>query len=531
MAYKTQKRTVLITTSGIGTKLGELTTYTNKALVKVGKKPALSYIIESYPKNTRFVITLGHFGEHIREFISLAYPELSVTFVPVRVYTGKGSSLVHSMLSASKYLQQPFIYHAADTIVYQRIPEPTKNWAGGYTSDNTSQYASFDVVDGTIQVFHEKGNMNPDYVHIGLVGVHDFASFWKGVRHLKKQFPNNEGLSDVDVLQHMLENNVQFTPKIFDPWYDVGNVDSLQVARQSIHDSFHILDKPSESIYLFDRSVVKFFSDEKIAADRVKRAKALGKLVPSIESATKHFYRYKYANGELLASVITPATFPNFLDWAFDHMWKKEHEVSQEKFRSTCYEFYYTKTIQRTSEFLKTRNIKDSASSINGQEVPSLSKLLKMVDFTWLADAKQTSFHGDFIPDNIIKTSKGYTLLDWRQNFGGLLRGGDMYYDISKLNHNLVINHDIINNNHFTIERKGNVVTCDIFRSQRLVECQEVLKRYLLIRGLDMKKLEVLTPILWLNMSPLHSHPYDLFLFYFGKFQLWKALTKELPTN
>src|SRR3989344_4746158 len=526
MPYKKQKMTVLITTSGVGSKLGDLTTYTNKALVKIGKKPALSYIMESYPTDTHFVITLGHFGEHVKEFISLAYPKLSVTFVPVRVYSGPGSSLVRSIFSARKELQKPFIYHASDTIVHQRIPAPEENWAGGHKSDTTSQYASFDVLDGTIQAFYPKGSLHPDYLHIGLVGVKDYAVFWKCAQKLLTQLPSKEDLSDVDILAAMIEKGSKIAPHSFNPWYDVGNVDSLHATREAIHDSFHILDKPSESIYLFERSVVKFFSDETIARDRVKRAKALGKLVPTIEASTKHFYKYKYAKGDLLASVITPTTFPHFLDWAFANMWKSEREVSQDKYRSICYNFYYTKTLQRTNEFLKSRNIKDGSSIINGQEIPSLSKLLKKVDFTWLADAKQSSFHGDFIPDNIIKTAKGYTLLDWRQNFGGLLRSGDMYYDIAKLNHNLVISHDMINNNHFVVERKGNLITCDIFRSQRLIECQEVLKKYCVAQGLDMQKIEVLTPLLWLNMSPLHAHPYDLFLFYFGKLQLWKALSR-----
>ena len=528
MPKKRKPLTVLITTSGIGTKLGELTTYTNKAIVKVGKKPVLSYIIESYPKDTHFVITLGHFGEHIREFLSLAYPDLFVTFVSVAVYSGKGSSLVASMLAAYKHLQQPFIYHASDTIVHQRIPEPTKNWVGGYKSENASQYASFDVSDGIIQAFYPKGNMYPEYLHIGLLGIHDYELFWKSVRYLKKIFSHKEDLSDVDVLSHMLKQGAQLSPKIFNPWHDVGNVDSLHIARQAIHDSFHILDKPSESIYLFNRSVIKFFSDASIAKDRVRRATALKSLVPTIEGATKHFYKYKYVKGELLASVITPATFPHFLDWAFEHMWKPEHEVSSARFHSICYDFYYTKTLQRTNEFLKSRNIKDSPSVINGEQIPSLSALLKKVDFSWLADAQQTSFHGDFIPDNIIKTPKGYILLDWRQNFGGLIRGGDMYYDIAKLNHNLVLNHDMINNSHFTIDRMGNVVTCDVFRSERLVECQEILKQYIITKGLDSRKVDILTPILWLNMSPLHAHPYDIFLFYFGKLQLWRALNSPI---
>ena len=32
---------VLITTSGIGSRLGDLTTYTNKCLVRIGNKPAI----------------------------------------------------------------------------------------------------------------------------------------------------------------------------------------------------------------------------------------------------------------------------------------------------------------------------------------------------------------------------------------------------------------------------------------------------------------------------------------------------------
>ena len=526
MAYKKQKRTVLITTSGIGSKLGELTTYTNKALVKIGKKPALSYIIESYPRNTHFVITLGHFGNHVKEFISLAYPGLLVTFVPVRTYSGPGSSLVHSMLSAKKHLQQPFIYHASDTIVNQRIPQPTKNWAGGYRSDNASQYASFDTVDGAIQAFHQKGNINPEYLHIGLIGISDYVQFWKSAQDVQRKTRDREDLSDVDILQNMLEKNIFFSSKEFNPWHDVGNVDSLHAARHAIHDSFHILDKPSESIYLFDRSVIKFFSDEKITQDRVVRAKHLVSLVPKIEGTTEHFYKYKYASGELLSSVLTLPVFTHFLQWSFANMWKEEDEVSDEKFRSICFDFYYKKTIDRTKDFLKSRHVKDAPSIINGEEVPSLAKLLKMVDFRWLSGAKQTAFHGDFIPDNIIKTSRGYTLLDWRQNFGGLLRSGDMYYDLAKLNHNLIVNHDIINNNQFTIDRKDNVVWCDILRSQRLIECQQLLYRILEERGLDSQKVRILTPILWLNMSPLHYHPYDLFLFYFGKFQLWKALAE-----
>ena len=42
---------VLLTTSGLGSRLGNLTKFTNKSLVRIGDKPAISYIIDSYDEN------------------------------------------------------------------------------------------------------------------------------------------------------------------------------------------------------------------------------------------------------------------------------------------------------------------------------------------------------------------------------------------------------------------------------------------------------------------------------------------------
>jgi len=65
---------VLLTTSGIGSRLGTATKYTNKSLVTVGDRAAISQIIESYPDDIEIVITVGYFGDHVRDYVSLAYP-------------------------------------------------------------------------------------------------------------------------------------------------------------------------------------------------------------------------------------------------------------------------------------------------------------------------------------------------------------------------------------------------------------------------------------------------------------------------
>ena len=96
------KYKILIPTAGVGQKIGELTKHTNKALVRIGKKPVLSHIIEAYPEDIPLVIPVGHFAEHIKDFIELAYPNRKIEFVEVDKYKGEGSSVGYSMLSAPK---------------------------------------------------------------------------------------------------------------------------------------------------------------------------------------------------------------------------------------------------------------------------------------------------------------------------------------------------------------------------------------------------------------------------------------------
>ena len=108
---------VLITTSGLGSRIGNYTKYTNKCLVPIGDNAAISHIIESYGLDTEFVITLGYRGDLVKQFINIAHPDRNIDFVEVDNYEVEGSSLLYSIYSAKKLLQRPFIFHACDTIV------------------------------------------------------------------------------------------------------------------------------------------------------------------------------------------------------------------------------------------------------------------------------------------------------------------------------------------------------------------------------------------------------------------------------
>ena len=160
---------VIITTSGLGSRLGNLTDYTNKSLIRIADKPAISYIIESYPFDTEFIITLGHFGSHIKQFLQLAYPDRDFSFVEIDKYRGEGSSLGYSLLQCKSYINKPFIFHASDTIIKNLIiPSIDKNWIIGTYKEDSSQYRTINVQNGKLIKINEKGEIGFDYSYVGL---------------------------------------------------------------------------------------------------------------------------------------------------------------------------------------------------------------------------------------------------------------------------------------------------------------------------------------------------------------------------
>lgn len=517
---------ILITTSGVGSRLGDSTKYTNKSLMSVGKKPVLSCIIEKYAPSIPLVITVGHYGEHVIEFCKLAYPERNITFVNVNKYEGEGSSLGYSMLQAKNHLQTPFIFHAGDTIIEEDIPSPEKsNWSAGFKGGDSSQYTSFVVQDRKITEFLPKGSDTFDYIHVGLVGIKDYESFWEALQKLYNVSPNDQSLNDVAALKEMISKGSVIDSFPVQKWHDVGNIDSLRQTRQQIADELGNLHKDGESIYLINNHIIKFFHDEKKTAGRIERAKLLKDVVPAIVSYTRHFYKYKYVEGNSLSKSINAITCKAFLLWAQKHLFEEIKIENLERFYEICKSFYKTKTMKRISDFYAKYNFTDREEVINGNKVPKLIDLLGKIDFdNWLCKGIPCKFHGDLHFNNIIEHTSGFTLFDWREDFGGIYEYGDVYYDLAKLYHGIIVNHPIVRKNLFILESKNGDVVCDILRPQLLVDCEKIFLNFLSDNNYDVKKVKVLTALVYLNAAPLHHHPYDKFLYYFGKQMLHTGL-------
>jgi aminoglycoside phosphotransferase (APT) family kinase protein len=186
--------------------------------------------------------------------------------------------------------------------------------------------------------------------------------------------------------------------------------------------------------------------------------------------------------------------------------------------------FYKDKTYKRIEQYFEIFNNCDSDREvINGTSVPSIYELLDEIDWNWISDGVPVRFHGDLHFENILVSEKNnynilpFILLDWRQDFCGELEYGDVYYDLAKLMHGLIISHEIINKNLYNFDRSMNEIKYDFLRKNINIDCEEIFLEYLEKWGYDVKKVKVMTALIFLNIAKFHHYPYSHLLFYLGK--------------
>jgi len=513
---------VLLTTSGLGSRLGNLTKFTNKSLVRVGDKAVISHIIDSYPEDIEFVVTLGHYGSHVKQYLSLAHPERKINFVEVDTYMGEGSSLLYSISLCKDHLQCPFVFHACDTILpnnYISTIDFSSNWSIGGVGNNSQSYRTINCLNGKVASINEKGEQNFDYIYVGVSGIYEYKEFWKNVSGILKKVKTSD-LSDCHVIRKM--DNFSVIP--LNEWYDIGNIDALKQTRSHFKGTVNVLDKEDENIFIFEDFVIKFFNNKKVCSDRVLRAKSLDGLVPNIIGSTENFYKYEYLNADLMSDSVSLYQFVDLLNWSKNNLWQPRES---ENYFENAISFYKDKTILRVEKFLEKYGLEDKSETINGLKVPSMMEMLNSIDYSQLVGARPTTFHGDFILDNILISENfkdQFKLIDWRQDFNGDIEVGDMHYDLAKLNHNLILNHSILHDNKFSIDFDDGNILCDVLVKKTLLDFKSMLKDFCEYNQIDYAKIEILSSLIWINMSPLHEHPLDTFLYYFGKYNLFLNL-------
>lgn len=512
---------VCIPCAGTGSRLGSLTQFVNKSLVSIANRPTLCHLIEQFPEDAEFVIALGHKGHLVREFIELAYPQRKFYFADVAPFEGLGSGLGLSLLACKDYLQQPFVFISCDTLVEEPIPAPDSNWMGFSETTNIAPYRTIKLTNSRVAEIAEKGvgAAETHRPYIGLAGINDYAAFWRAMEAGGAQaIETGEAFG----LRHLGDKTIHahaFT------WHDTGNPEALEQTRERYRepDEPNILDKANEAIWFIGNQVVKFSDDQKFIANRVKRVAQLEGFVPQVTDSRPNMYLYKKVEGLVLSDVITLPLFDRLLEHC-KSFWTpaEQNDQAQTAFKASCLKFYRDKTLERVELFYKTFDKADGTQPINGIAMPTLQSLLEGLDWDWLSEGIPGRFHGDFHFENILwnEPNEQFTFLDWRQDFAGDLSVGDVYYDLAKLLHGLIVNHGLIAQDRYTATWTSERIDFDLDRRQILVECERQMGVWLDKTGYDKRKVWVLTALIYLNIAALHHHPYCLLLYALGKSML-----------
>jgi len=314
-------------------------------------------------------------------------------------------------------------------------------------------------------------------------------------------------------------------------WYDTGTPSALEQTRAEYREPNepNILEKENEAIWFIGDRVVKFSDDTKFIENRVSRAEILKGFAPEVMASRPHMYCYQKVTGEVLSGVVSLPLFQKFLEHC-QRFWLKVDLTNDQatKFADTCRTFYRDKTRGRVELFYRNFDKQDGTELINDEAMPLLSSLLDRVDWEDIASGLPGRFHGDFHFENILwnPKSKTFTFLDWRQDFGGDLEVGDIYYDLAKLLHGLIVSHELIAEDAFLVDWGKDSIRFDLHRMQVLVECEHYFMMWCDENGFDRTKVRLLTALIYLNIAALHHHPYSLLLYALGKRMLCQELKK-----
>ena len=510
---------VFISTAGVGSRLSGFTS-TNKALLPIKYEAVIQKIIKKFPKKIEIVVAVGYQKQKIIDFLNIRFPDRNLKLVETKKYKGKGSGTGYTLLKCRKYLQCPFIYSSSDTLVAEKISAPNRNWVGISKVYDPSQFLIIKKNKDTYSFLDKKKinkkNKQKKYdAFIGLAGIFDYKKFWNGLlkdrRLIKGELQISNGLN---LLSHNLKL-VNFS------WSDTGTIENYKKTLLEYNDDTLI--KPDTAIYFSNDLVIKYFADNKKIKDLRKRAKILEKFVPKIIEKTKNFLVYKFQKGNLLSNS-SIRRFDDFIYFLFNNFWRKKDYFNKNLFYQDCHAFYKVKTFSRINSFLKRYKINDQIEYINGYGVPKVYDLLSSIDWNYLNKGIPVNFHGDLQPENIINKKDYFILIDWRERFGRSLYVGDIYYEFSKLDHALEINGEIIRKKKFSYKKIKNKITYSFEKKIKLLKFRKLLHKSIIDKRYDIKKVKLLTSLIFLNIAIFYEKPYSHLLFSHGKLMLAKNL-------
>jgi NDP-sugar pyrophosphorylase family protein/mannose-6-phosphate isomerase-like protein (cupin superfamily) len=507
IASEHQTPAVLILAAGRGTRLQEISKTINKVLVPIGNKAVISHIIEKFPVDYDMVIALGHKGDLVKEYCTIAHSDRNITFVEVDDYVSEISGPGYSALQCKHILQRPFYFITGDCLLEGDVPGLNETWIGVTKTEFPEKYSTAFVKDGAIVDFKNKGIDGFDDAFIGVAGIKDYDIFWNNLERMI------EGTGEiVNAFLHINQYPIVKAKTL--SWFDTGNLDDLVKAQRFFGEKPLSLSKDiGEITYKVNGKFLKYFPDS-VKLEKLKlRYKNLNQVAPPETSFGKYFLTYPWINGSTLYNYCDVNVFEKFFEFLRQQV--QEQPISSPEHTRI---FYQEKTRNRVKSFIHKHGEKYFTESfrINGTLYPPMKEVLTTVDFTTFENTPlYAKFHGDLQFDNVIYDGSNFFYIDWREDFGGNTDVGDVYYDLAKLMGGLLVSYDKMKDeSNIVYMESTNEVLTHIKEETTLSQTLEKYRLWLKQNNFDTEKVKLLVALIFLNMSPLHDTKFSKFLWF-----------------
>jgi len=493
-------KTVIIPTVGIGSRMEELTKDYNKSLLPFKSKPILSHIIDQFDDNTRFIIPVGYLSQYVIDFCRLVYPGKIIEFVEVDDYTSAMSGTAYTLKKCRNYINSDFWYVPCDAIFNEPLnADDDCFFVKSVVAEMSYHYTVFKIENDRIisKSFKEKKTDDGWYAFTGIMHIKDYNSFFQGLDDLKS-------VEFVDLIP------IGSSIKLLDSWIDLGNLNMYK--HQVLNYQKFDFTKTDEYTYIIDDKVVKWNKDKNLIQKKLDRASLLAVFPVCYQRG--NFIYYNKIEGEVFYKKYNPYRFTKMLKWLNENLWiRQDKDISQ-----NVEDFYIRKTFSRLDLIDTKYPWLDNIKFVNGRYVQNLNYYLDKINWQDLiSNSVSTYFHGDLQFDNIlIDHEDNFYLIDWRPDFSNNIECGDIYYDLSKMYGGFLINYLEIKENNFSFTKTDDAVEFSIPKIQDFELYEQLLFYFIRSNNLSKEKVKNLVALIYLNMSPLHSSPFDLLLYYLG---------------
>jgi choline kinase len=513
---------VFIPCAGLGSRAKVTMETLPKPLITISGKPLIARVIEQYEFGTEFVIALGFQQDLIKQFLDIysEFNDIKITYTYSNSWEDNSKGLTNTLIDSKDELYSPFIFNACDTLILDDKNLDLLNYRNNtiiqarVTSSGTYKSIINKQWDNSK---HLKDSKSAVYVGVSL--VYDYENFWKLLLKNNRAKPEaGEALGIDPKTANILEIEKSH-------WLDCGSPEGIELARQEFENRDIILLKDNEATWNFGSKMLKIHTNSDFILGRILRAETLKPFVPQIERHSQNIYTYNRVDGETL-SKSEPKVFKKFLNFLEDFWFGITPEINVGS-RQNYIDFYKVKTINRLKLY-DDKYGKLDLQYINGEKVKSMEMIINELNWDEVCTPKIVRVHGDLHPDNVIynKEKNQFTLLDWRQDIATSTEAfGDLYYDIAKINHGLILDHELMHNGNYKVSVIGNKAEYYIELSDKKMQWQNELNNFIESKNFDYGKVKVLTGLIFINIAALHHYPYSNLLFILGQ----EYLSESLP--